>query len=134
MPAPAKILVVDDDPDFVEATRIVLESASYCVVVANDGVEALKRAGEEQPDLIILDVIMPLQDGFVTCAELKKSPEFEGIPVLMLTSFTQNVSNTSLSVQQGLMLEADDFVDKPVAPQELLARVGRLLRQHASLA
>jgi len=132
MAEPAKILLVDDDRDFVEATRLVLESKPYRVVVANDGAEALQRARDERPDLIILDIMMPLQDGFVTCDQLKNNPEFAGVPVLMLTSLSQVLSQTSFSVQQGLMLEADDFVDKPVAPLELLARVERLLRREAN--
>ncbi len=128
MAEPAKILVVDDDPDFLEATRIVLESKPYQVFLASDGAEGLKLARELKPDLIILDVIMPLKDGFTVCEEVKNNPEFQGIPVLMLTSLSQKLPETSYSLQQGLMLEADDFVDKPVAPAELLARVARLLR------
>ncbi|MFQ5885962.1 MAG: response regulator transcription factor, partial [Anaerolineae bacterium] len=70
-----KILLVDDDPDFVEATKIVLESAPYEVEVAYDGTEALAKVYEEKPDLIILDIIMPEQDGFKVCKALKEDPE-----------------------------------------------------------
>ncbi len=128
MAEPAKILVVDDDPDFLEATRIVLESKPYRVFLASDGAQGLRLAREVRPDLIILDIIMPLKDGFTVCEEIKNNPEFQGIPVLMLTSLSQKLPETTYSLQQGLMLEADDFVDKPVAPAELLARVARLLR------
>lgn len=127
MAEPAKILLVDDDPDFVEATRLVLQSKSYQIVVAHNGEEGLRKAREEKPDLIILDVIMPLKDGFMTCEELKRNPIYADVPVLMLTSLSEKIPETSYSIQQGMMLEADDFVDKPVSPAELLARVERLL-------
>lgn len=128
-PTQRKILVVDDDPDFIETTRTVLASQGYGVSAAANGVEALEKLRSYRPDLIILDVIMPLKDGFLTCEELKKDPDYQDIPILMLTSLAQKIPETSYSVQQGLMLEADDFVDKPVSPTELLARVARLLRR-----
>jgi len=124
-----KILLVDDDRDFVEATRLVLESKPYEVVVAYDGDEGLAKARKEKPDLIILDIIMPVKDGFSAAEQLKKDPELKKIPVIMLTSFSEKVGETSLSVSQGLALDTEDYVDKPVSPQELLRRVGRLLKE-----
>lgn len=126
----AKVLLVDDDPDFVEATRIVLESVPYEVIVAYDGDEGLVKAQEERPDLILLDIIMPTQDGFHVCEKLKSDPELWHIPVIMLTSLSQRISDTAFSVHDGLMLEADDFIDKPVRPAELLARIARLLARN----
>jgi DNA-binding response OmpR family regulator len=125
----AKILVIDDDPDFVAATKLVLESKPYQVVTAFDGDEGLKKARDESPDLIILDVIMPLKDGFMVCEQLKRDPELGKIPVLMLTAFADKVGATSLAVSQGLTLEAEDFIDKPITPAELLIRVERLLKK-----
>ena len=125
----ARILLVDDDPDFIEATRTVLESVPYKVIVAYDGNEALVKVQEERPDLILLDIIMPTQDGFHVCEKLKSDPELWHIPVIMLTSLSQHISDTTYSVQDGMMLEADDFIDKPVRPKELLARIARLLKR-----
>ena len=125
----AKILLVDDDQDFVEATKLVLESKPYEVVVAYNGDEGLAKARRDRPDLIILDIIMPVKDGFSAAEELKKDPELTKIPVLMLTSFSQRVGETSLSVSQGLTLDTEDYVDKPVSPEELLRRVERLLKK-----
>jgi DNA-binding response OmpR family regulator len=127
--AEAKILLVDDDPDFVVATRTVLESVPYQVIVAYDGDEGLVKAQEERPDLILLDIIMPTRDGFYVCEKLKSDPELWNIPIIMLTSLSQRISDTAYSVHDGMMLEADDFIDKPVRPAELLARVARLLKQ-----
>ena len=125
----ARILLVDDDPDFVEATRTVLESVPYEVLVAYDGDEGLEKIREERPDLVLLDIIMPTQDGFHVCEKLKSDPELWHIPVIMLTSLGQHLGDTVYSVQDGMMLEADDFIDKPVRPTELLARVARLLKR-----
>ena len=125
----SKILLVDDDKDFVEATKLVLESKPYEVIVAYDGDEGLAKARKEKPDLIILDIIMPVKDGFSAADQLKKDPELTKIPVIMLTSFSQKVGETSLSVSQGLTLETEDYLDKPVAPEQLLKRVEKLLKK-----
>ena len=124
-----KILLVDDDPDFVAATKVVLESKPYEVIVAYDGDEGLEKAKGDRPDLIILDVIMPVKDGFMVCQQLKKDPQLSSIPVLMLTAFSGKFGETSVSLSQGLTLEAEDFIDKPVTPAELLLRVERLLKK-----
>jgi len=125
----AKILLVDDDPDFVEATKVVLESQPYEVITALSGKEGLEKAREEKPDLVLLDIIMPEVDGFQVCQQLKKDPQLAEIPVIMITSFSEKYRETSLGLSQGLSLEAEDFVDKPVAPAELLIRVEKWLKK-----
>lgn len=121
------ILLVDDDPDFVVATRLVLEEAGYSVRTALRGQAGLDLARQRRPDLIILDIIMPDQDGFMVCEALKSDPELRHVPVMMLTSFAERMSDTSLALRQGMTLEAEDYVDKPVRPPELLRRIEKLL-------
>ena len=125
----AKILLVDDDADFVESTRIVLESKPYEVVVAVNGDEGLHKAREENPDLILLDIIMRVEDGFTAAEQLKKDPQLAKIPVLMLTSYSTKGTETSIPRSRGLSLEAEDYIDKPVSPAELLAIVGKHLKR-----
>jgi len=123
----AKILVVDDDPDFVEATRLVLESAGYQVVSAADGDEGLARVREEKPDLVILDVIMDtVLDGLNVTRELADDPERSGTPILMVTSIAN--SDYAALFPTDEYIHIDDFVSKPIAPQDLLNRVKRLLK------
>lgn len=127
-----KILLVDDDPDFVAATKAVLES-KYYVITAYDGDEGLKKVVEERPDLIILDVIMPVKDGFAVCKELKENPHyhfFSKIPVLMLTVYPDDREKAALSMQEGMIMEAEDYIQKPVSPEELLRRAEKLLKKH----
>ena len=125
----ARILIIDDDPDFVAATKTVLESKPYEVLVAYDGDEGLVKTREEKPDLIILDIIMPREDGFRVCEEIKGDPQLAEIPVIILTSLSQRWGETTFSVTQGLTLEAEDYIDKPVAPHELLRRVEERLQE-----
>jgi len=125
----AKILLVDDDADFVTATKLVLESKPYDVIVAYDGDEGLRKGREEHPDLILLDIIMPLKDGFTAAEQFKEDPRLSKIPVLMLTSFSDKRGGTKIPVGRGLALEADDYIDKPVTPEELLARVEKHLKK-----
>ena len=128
MTAQRRILVVDDDHVFVEATRAVLESKNYQVSVAYDGDEGLQKAREEKPDAIILDIIMPTKDGFTVCEQLKEDPELTGIPVLVLTSFASDKGKTNIPESAGLTLEAEDYLDKPVDPAELINRIEKLLQ------
>jgi two-component system alkaline phosphatase synthesis response regulator PhoP len=121
-----KILLVDDDWDFVEATRMLLES-KYKVVVAYTGDEGLKKAREEKPALIILDIIMPTKDGFMVCEELKKDKQLSEIPVMLLTSLASRMAESTVSVTEALTTEAEDYVDKPVSPEELFQHVEKLL-------
>jgi two-component system alkaline phosphatase synthesis response regulator PhoP len=125
----AKILMVDDDADFVESTKTILESKPYEVIVANNGDEGLRKAREEKPDLILLDVIMPVKDGFTAAEQLKKDPQLSKIPTLMLTAFAEKGLETSIPVSRGFNLETEDYIDKPVSPEELLARVEKHLKR-----
>ncbi len=125
----AKILLVDDDADFVESTRMVLESKPYEVIVAHQGEEGIKKARAEKPDLILLDVIMPVKDGFTAAEQLKKDPELSKIPTIMLTGFGSKRDETNIPLSRGMSLEAEDYIEKPVTPEELLKRVARLLKK-----
>lgn len=125
----AKILLIDDDIDFVEATKMVLEKAPYEVIVAYEGEQGLRKAREENPDLILLDIIMPVKDGFTAAEQFKKDPKLSRIPVLMLTSFSAKGAGTGIPYGRGLALEAEDYIEKPVSPEELLSRVKQYLKE-----
>jgi CheY-like chemotaxis protein len=122
-------LIVDDDPVFVETTKTILESRNYDVITAYDGDEGLEKVRKEKPDLILLDIIMPTQDGFHVCEEIKKDPEIADIPVVILTSFAKHKGATNIPVSAGLELEAEGYIDKPVSPEELLKCVGDMLKK-----
>jgi len=124
----AKILIVDDDIDFVESTKTILESKPYEVIVAHEGEEGLKKAREENPDLILLDVIMPVKDGFTAAEQLRKDPELSKIPVIMLTAFSSKRQESSIPVSRGFTLEAEEYLEKPVTPDVLLATVEKCLK------
>jgi len=122
--AEARILLIDDDPDFVDATLTVLESVPYEVLVAYDGDEGLVKVREERPDLVLLDIIMPTQDGFHVCEKLKSDPELWSIPVIMLTA------RHYLEDEEMTAKHADQFVSyvvKPFVVRELVQEVRKVL-------
>ena len=128
---PHKILVVDDDPDILDALSMILESQGYQVVTARDGVEGLANLKAEKPDLLVLDLLMPKMDGFAVCKELQdpRWAKYRGIPILILTSVREEASRRRYELETGLELDVDDYVEKPISPDILLERVGRLLKQ-----
>ena len=125
----ARILLVDDDADFVDSIKTVLESKSYEVIVAGEGDEGLRRAREENPDLILMDVIMPIKDGFTAAEHLKKDSDLSQIPVVMLTAFSSKGQETAIPRSRGFTLEAEDYLEKPVTPEQLLAKVKQYLKR-----
>lgn len=132
MPKQSKVLLIDDDPDLHTLVKKILDPKSYEVVSAYDGYEGLSKVVEERPDLIILDVIMPGKHGFEVCHELKTDEKyhfFSNIPVLMLTVYPEDREKMHLSMREGMMMEAEDYLQKPVDPQELLNRVEELLKK-----
>ncbi len=128
---PAKILIVDDDPDILEAMSMVLESKGYQVVTAADGVEGLANLKAEKPDLMILDLLMPKMDGFAVCKELQdpRWAKFRNVPILIQTSVREEASRRRYELETGLALDVADYVEKPVAPEVLLTRVANLLKK-----
>jgi CheY-like chemotaxis protein len=126
----AKILIIDDDPDYVEATKAILENKSYKVVVAYDRNDGMKKIDSEKPDLIILDIMMEkLDDGFTICYKLKHDPELKKIPVLSVSAVTEKTGLKFSPETDGEYFEADDYVEKPVRADDLLERVERLLKK-----
>ena len=95
------ILLVDDDPDFVEAVRVIVENGGYEVVVAYDGQEGLEAVAERKPDLIVLDVMMPVMNGHEACAQLKGSEETAEIPIILLTAVAAGIGGGGLYAQAG---------------------------------
>lgn len=126
-----KILIIDDDPDILDALTMVLEDKGYQVVTARDGIDGLANIKAEKPDLLILDLLMPKMDGFAICKELKEPSwaEFEDMPILILTSIREEASRRRYELETGLKLNVDDYVEKPFSPDVLLERVGRLLEK-----
>jgi len=122
-----KVLIVDDDPDLVEAVSTILESKGYAVAKAYGGVEGLKKARTENPDLIVLDVMMPDKDGYEVCKELKADKKYHAIPILLLTAVVSHIPTTKYTHQMGMDMEADDYMDKPVEPDELVKRIEALI-------
>jgi DNA-binding response OmpR family regulator len=114
------VLVVDDDPKIVMLVRLYLEQEGYGVLVARDGLEALDTARQEQPDLIVLDLLLPQVDGLDVCRLLRAESQ---VPIIMLTA--RSMEDDKIL---GLDLGADDYVTKPFSPRELMARVRARLR------
>src|SRR6267154_1987978 len=121
-PRPAKILVVEDEPAMVAGLRDNFEFEGYEVITARDGAEGLRRALDESPDLVILDVMMPRMSGLEVCKQIRAKRA--SIPIIMLTARGQEVDKVV-----GLELGADDYVTKPFSIRELLARVKAVLRR-----
>ncbi|MBM3211780.1 response regulator [Candidatus Poribacteria bacterium] len=124
----AKILVVDDDPDFVEATRLVLESKGYEVFSASDGNEGLIEVQKEKPDLVILDVMMSsVLDGLSMSWKMHENPDLKKIPILMVTS----IANTDYAAlfPTDEYIHISDFISKPILPDKLISTIERLIKQ-----
>jgi CheY-like chemotaxis protein len=122
----SKILVVDDDPDFVEATRMVLEAAGHEVISAVDGDSGLERVRQDKPDLVILDVIMKtVLDGLYMSQEMASDPQQASTPILMVTSIANTDYAALFPTDEYVHIE--DFVSKPIPPEDLIRRVNKLL-------
>ncbi len=114
------ILVVDDDPDLVDMVSTKLEANNFRIAKAYDGLQAWEKIRQEKPDLVILDVMMPKKDGYVTCSEIKNDHIFNDFAVVLLTAGVDNLPTTSYTHHEGRTTPADDFIPKPIDLDKLM--------------
>lgn len=122
--AKSKVLVIEDEPDIVEVIQYNLEREGHKVIACRDGEQGLSRIRTDNPDLVILDLMLPGMDGTEVCRQVKADPVTRGIPIIMLTAKTEESD-----VVLGLGLGAEDYIAKPFSPRELVARVQVVLRR-----
>lgn len=120
-----KILVVDDEPDILEFLSYNLEKEGFLVETAENGKQALEKAKKNQPDIVLLDVMMPEMDGIEACRTLREMPQFENTIIAFLTARTEDYSQIA-----GFETGADDYISKPIKPRVLVSRLRALLRRY----
>lgn len=121
------ILVVDDDPDILEGILTILETQPYRVATARDGRMCVDMIAQEQPDLLILDLLMPRMDGWGVIRELRCEPQYANIPIMILTTVIEDASRRRYELETGMAMEVQDYVQKPARPADLIRRVEKLL-------
>lgn len=119
-----KILIADDEPDILEIIRYNLQREGYEVITARDGDEALRKASQHKPALIILDIMMPKKTGVEVCSILRAQPAYKDTLIIFLTA----IHDENIQIQ-GLEMGADDFINKPISPKVLLSRVNAIFRR-----
>ena len=122
-----KVLVADDEPNIVTALEFLLQRNGYEVLVARNGEAALQLIESQRPDLVLLDVMMPLKSGYEVCQRIRSRAEWRDIKVIMLTAKGRDVE-----MSKGLSIGADLYITKPFSTQELVAKIDALLRARAS--
>jgi two-component system, OmpR family, alkaline phosphatase synthesis response regulator PhoP len=118
-----KVLIADDEPNIVAAVEFLLQRSGYEVHVARNGDEALKLVESCNPDLVLLDVMMPVRSGYEVCKRIRENDASRHIKIIMLSA-----KGRDAEVTKGLAIGADDYVTKPFSTRDLLARIGRLLQ------
>ncbi|UZD24574.1 response regulator transcription factor [Algoriphagus halophytocola] len=121
-----KVLVVDDEPDIVEILKYNLEKEGYEVATAEDGMKGVKTAGKFLPDVILLDIMMPHQDGVETCLQLRQIPELKNTFIIFLTARMEEYSEVA-----AFDVGADDYITKPIKPRALMSRIAALFRRES---
>jgi CheY-like chemotaxis protein len=122
------ILIVDDDPDILDNIITVLETQPYRLNTARDGKQCLEIIKHEVPDLLILDLLMPRMDGWGVIREMRTEPRFAGVPIMVLTTVVEDASRRRYELETGMAMEVQQYIQKPVAPAELIRRVEKLLK------
>ena len=123
------ILIVDDDPDILEGITTILETRSYRLDTARDGKQCMVMVYEEIPDLLILDLLMPRMDGWGVIREMRSEPRFNTVPIMILTTVIEDASRRRYELETNMAMDVQDYVQKPVRPNELIRRVENLLKK-----
>lgn len=126
-----KILVVDNEPDFVKLARSALEASSYQVIVASDRKSGLEKTGREAPNLVIVGALEPRGDAFGLHKELRESPKTSAIPMLVVDVQPEAHSRKGWRRDEGMQMDAEDYVSRPIEPAELVKSVERILERAA---
>ena len=121
-----KILIVDDEPNIVISLEFLMQQSGYEVAIARDGEEALAQMASFQPDLVLLDVMLPLRNGFEVCQKIRENSLWNRVKVVMLSA-----KGREIEVSKGLTLGADAYITKPFSTKDLIAQVQRLLSDRA---
>jgi two-component system, OmpR family, alkaline phosphatase synthesis response regulator PhoP len=124
MDNPRKVLIADDEPDILEIIKYNLSAEGYYVITAKDGSEAIDKAKQTKPDLIILDIMMPKKTGVEVCEYLRSQPDFQDTLIIFLTALSDESAHI-----KGFESGADDYVNKPISPKVLMSRVNALFRR-----
>jgi two-component system alkaline phosphatase synthesis response regulator PhoP len=119
-----KILIADDEEDILQFLSYNLQKEGYEVITATNGAEALKLAKKEKPELVVLDIMMPVMDGMETCKELRETPETKDALIVFLTARSEDYSQIA-----GFENGADDYITKPIKPKVFISRIKALLRR-----
>ena len=119
-----KILLVDDDTDILEILRYNLEKSNFIVETASNGIIAIEKALKFNPDLVVLDVMMPEMDGITTCEKIREIPDLDNVIITFLTARNEDYSEIA-----GLEAGADDYIDKPIQPKVFVTKIKSLLRR-----
>ena len=125
---PKKVLIVDDETNIVISLEFLMEQVGYDLRIANNGQEAMDQVAAFEPDLILLDVMMPQINGFDVCRRIRENPNWQTIKIIMLTAKGREVEMT-----KGLALGADAYITKPFSTKELLVQVRHILEEDGSL-
>lgn len=123
------ILIVDDDPDILDAITTILETQPYRLKTARDGKQCMVMVNEEIPDLLILDLLMPHMDGWGVIREMRSEPRFNTVPIMILTTVIEDASRRRYELETNMAMDVQDYVQKPVRPEELIRRAENLLRK-----
>lgn len=119
---PKKVLIVDDEPSIIVALQFLMEQNGFETMVAFSGEEAMETIARQRPDLVLLDIMLPVVDGFEVCQRLRENPEWKGVRIVLVTAL-----GSEANAAKGLALGADAYITKPFANADLVAKVKELL-------
>jgi CheY-like chemotaxis protein len=122
------ILIVDDDPDILDNIVTVLETQPYRLATAQDGKKCMEMLKQDVPDLLILDLLMPRMDGWGVIREMRSEPRFARVPIMVLSTVIEDASRRRYELETGMAMDVQEYIQKPIAPTELIRRVEKMLQ------